>query len=55
MQRKKDIAGRRSLRHLVHQRAKMLKYIKRTDPRRYERILERVALEREGVEGELVV
>ena len=55
MQRKKDIAGRRSLRLLVHQRAKMLKYIKKIDPGRYERVLERCALERESVEGELVV
>ena len=55
MLRKKDIAGRRALRQLVHQRAKMLKYIKRLDAGRYDRILQRVALEPESVEGELVV
>lgn len=55
MRSKKDIAGRRSLRQLVHQRAKMLKYIKKQGASRYERILKRTALERESVEGELVV
>lgn len=55
MRSKKDIAGRRSLRMLVHQRAKMLKYIKRIDRGRYARILQRVGLEAEAVEGELIV
>ncbi|KAI5119723.1 hypothetical protein M0805_001436 [Coniferiporia weirii] len=55
MQRKTDTHGRRSLRLLAHQRAKMLKYIKRIDRDRYDRILERVALEPESVEGEVIV
>ncbi|KAH8119738.1 hypothetical protein DFH11DRAFT_1873111 [Phellopilus nigrolimitatus] len=55
MQRKKDIHGRRALRMVVHQRAKMLKYIKRVDRHRYDRILARVGVEPESVEGELVV
>ena len=55
MQRKKDLHGRRAIRMLIHQRQKMLKYIKRLDRDRYDRILERVALEPEAVEGELVV
>lgn len=55
MQRKKDIGGRRALRLLIHQRAKMLKYIKRVDRDRYDVILQRLALEPEAVEGELVV
>lgn len=55
MQRKKDISGRRDLRMLVHQRAKLLKYIKRVDRDRYDIILQRLALEAEAVEGELVV
>ncbi|KAL5533799.1 hypothetical protein ACEPAG_259 [Sanghuangporus baumii] len=55
MERKKDIHSRRPLRLLVHQRAKMLKYIKRIDRDRYDSILERVGLEPEAVEGELVV
>ncbi|KAL5494821.1 hypothetical protein ACEPAI_283 [Sanghuangporus weigelae] len=55
MERKKDIPSRRSLRLLVHQRAKMLKYIKRIDRDRYDTILERVGLEPGAVEGELVV
>ena len=55
MQRKKDISGRRALRMLVHQRAKLLKYIKRVDRDRYDVILQRVALEPEAVEGELII
>ncbi|THH10392.1 hypothetical protein EW145_g1360 [Phellinidium pouzarii] len=55
LERKKDLHGRRAVRLLVHQRAKMLKYIKRIDRDRYDRILQRVALEPESVEGELVV
>jgi small subunit ribosomal protein S15 len=52
---KKDIHGRRPLRLLIHQRAKMLKYLKRVDRDRYDQILERCALEPGAVEGELVV
>ena len=52
---KKDIANRRSLRRLVHQRAKILRYLKRVDEDRYDRVLERLGLERSAVEGELVV
>jgi small subunit ribosomal protein S15 len=52
---KRDVANRRSLRRLVHQRAKLLKYLKRTDRDRYERVLERLGLEPGAVEGELVV
>ncbi|KAH9958983.1 hypothetical protein BC827DRAFT_536378 [Russula dissimulans] len=52
---KKDVASRRSLRRLVHQRAKLLKYLKRTNRDRYEQVLERLGLERGAVEGELVV
>ncbi|KAF8492789.1 mitochondrial ribosomal protein S15 [Russula emetica] len=52
---KRDVANRRSLRRLVHQRAKLLKYLKRTDRDRYERVLERLGLEPGAVEGELLV
>ncbi|GBE77353.1 hypothetical protein SCP_0102260 [Sparassis crispa] len=52
---KKDISNRRSLRRLVHQRAKILKYLKRVDQDRYDNVLERLGLEPESVEGELVV
>lgn len=52
---KRDVSNRRSLRRLVHQRAKILKYLKRTDRDRYERVLERLGLEPGAVEGELVV
>ena len=52
---KRDVANRRSLRRLVHQRAKLLKYLKRADRDRYERVLERLGLEPGAVEGELVI
>ena len=52
---KKDIANRRSLRRLVHKRAKILRYLKTVDEDRYDRVLERLGLERGAVEGELVV
>lgn len=52
---KKDISNRRSLRRLVHQRAKVLRYLKRLDRDRYDNVLGRLGLEPESVEGELVV
>ncbi|EIN14263.1 hypothetical protein PUNSTDRAFT_129892 [Punctularia strigosozonata HHB-11173 SS5] len=52
---KKDIRNRRSLRELVHKRAKILKYLKRKHRDRYDIVLERLALHPEAVEGELVV
>ncbi|KAH9056867.1 mitochondrial ribosomal protein S15 [Lactarius vividus] len=52
---KRDVANRRNLRRLVHQRAKILKYLKRTNRDRYERVLERLGLAPGAVEGELVV
>jgi small subunit ribosomal protein S15 len=52
---KRDLANRRNLRRLVHQRAKLLKYLKRTNRDRYERVLERLGLAPGAVEGELVV
>lgn len=52
---KRDVGNRRGLRRLVHQRAKILRYLKRKDQDRYETILQQLALEPESVEGELVV
>ncbi len=52
---KHDIAGRRSLRTLVHKRAKILRYLKRKDRDRYDAVLERLGLEPKSVEGELVI
>ena len=50
-----DVGNRRGLRKLVHQRAKILRYLKKTDRQRYDFILDRLGLEAESVEGELVV
>lgn len=52
---KKDIRNRRSLRMLVHQRAKILKYLKRKNRDRYDIVLDRLGLHPEAIEGELVV
>lgn len=52
---RRDLGNRRGLRKLVHQRAKILKYLKRVNQNRYETVLEQLALEPESVEGELVV
>jgi len=55
MEHKRDISQRRALRVLVHKRAKMLKYLKRTDRARYDVCLERLAIEPSAIEGEIVV
>lgn len=52
---KKDVISRRRLRELVHKRAKVLRYLKGVDLDRYELCLERIGVEPESVEGELVV
>ncbi|KAF8727515.1 ARM repeat-containing protein, partial [Rhizoctonia solani] len=48
-----DIHNRRSLRMMVHKRAKILRYLKRLDLERYEAVLPRLGLEAAAVEGEL--
>lgn len=55
MRCKRDLAGRRALRLLVHDRAKLLKYLKRKDRNRYDLLLDRIGVEPEAVEGELLV
>jgi len=52
---KKDVANVRHLQRLVHQRAKILRYLKRLDFERWRICLDRLALEPEAVEGELNV
>ncbi|KAF4616528.1 hypothetical protein D9613_008573 [Agrocybe pediades] len=52
---KRDVGNRRGLQKLVHQRAKLLRYLRGKDRDRYETILQQLALEPESVEGELVV
>ena len=55
MRSRKDVASRRSLRSLIHQRQKILKYLKRLDRDRYDICLERLGLEPEAVEEQLIV
>ncbi|CAE6415373.1 unnamed protein product [Rhizoctonia solani] len=50
-----DIHNRRSIRMLVHKRAKILKYLKQLDLTRYEAVLPRLGLEAAAIEGELIV
>ncbi|KAH9477832.1 30S ribosomal protein S15 [Psilocybe cubensis] len=52
---KRDVANRRGLTKLVHQRAKLLRYLKGVSRDRYETLLEQLALDPESVEGELVL
>lgn len=52
---RRDVSNRRSIRQLVHQRAKILKYLKRLDRGRYETVLGRLGIEEGAIEGELVV
>ncbi|CDU24963.1 related to MRPS28-mitochondrial ribosomal protein, small subunit [Sporisorium scitamineum] len=50
-----DNSNRRSMSLLTHQRAKILKYLKRKSPQRYHGILPRIGIEARAVEGEIVV
>lgn len=50
-----DNANRRGIAMLVHKRAKVLKYLKKKSPVRYEAILPRLGLEARAVEGEIIV
>jgi small subunit ribosomal protein S15 len=52
---RRDVGNRRNLRRLVHQRARLLRYLKGHARGRYDVILEQLALEPESVEGELVI
>ncbi|TRM70440.1 hypothetical protein BD626DRAFT_477444 [Schizophyllum amplum] len=52
---KRDVGNRLPLRKLVHQRAKLLRYLKRTDRARWNILLDRCGLEADAVEGELIV
>ncbi|KAL9932219.1 hypothetical protein V8E36_008991 [Tilletia maclaganii] len=50
-----DNHNRRQMNMMVHKRAKLLKYLKRTEPVRYQKLLPRVGLLPRAVEGELVL
>ncbi|CAD6907122.1 unnamed protein product [Tilletia controversa] len=50
-----DNSNRRQMNMMVHKRAKLLKYLKRTEPVRYQALLPRVGLVPRAVEGELVL
>ncbi|KAJ7087885.1 hypothetical protein C8R44DRAFT_893120 [Mycena epipterygia] len=52
---KHDVQNKLSLRRLVHQRARVLRYLKRTQRIRYDALLQQLAIEPDAVEGELVV
>lgn len=52
---KRDIQNRRSLRLLIHKRAHILKYYKRTNVDAYDGLLADLGLARSAVEGELMV
>ncbi|KAI6012020.1 hypothetical protein EDC04DRAFT_2761967 [Pisolithus marmoratus] len=50
-----DVDNRRALRRMVHQRAKVLKYLKQKDLDRHEAVLPRLGLEPGSLEGEILV
>jgi len=52
---KRDVGNRRGLLKLIHQRARILRYLKRLDQNRYDVILRRLALDPKSVEGELTL
>ncbi|KZT52891.1 S15/NS1 RNA-binding domain-containing protein [Calocera cornea HHB12733] len=52
---KKDIHNRRSLKSMVHERAKILKYLERLDPARFDDLLPRLGLDPVAVQGEIIV
>ncbi|KAF7338164.1 hypothetical protein MVEN_02041300 [Mycena venus] len=52
---KHDLQNKLSLRKLVHQRAKVLKYLKRTARVRYDTLMQQLCIEPDAVEGELIV
>jgi len=52
---KRDVSNRRPLLKLIHQRAKILRYLKRLDRNRYEVVLPRLALDPRSIEGELTL
>ncbi len=52
---RKDVNAKRHLRELVYQRARILKYLKRTDRVRWDMLLPRLGVEPGAVEGELMV
>lgn len=50
-----DNHNRRSMNQLVHQRASLLKYLKRKSLSRYEALLPRIGVVPRAVEGEVIV
>ncbi|KDN52195.1 hypothetical protein K437DRAFT_244165 [Tilletiaria anomala UBC 951] len=50
-----DNSNRRAMNILVHQRAKVLKYLKRCSPQRYSDVLPRLGLDPRAVEGEITL
>lgn len=51
----RDIHNRRNLRLLIHKRARVFKYLKRSEPLKYAQTLKDCGLEPGAVEGELMV
>lgn len=51
--RRKDFANLRHVRRLVHQRVKILKYLKRVDFQRWETCLQQIGIFPASLEGEI--
>ncbi|CAO1622103.1 unnamed protein product [Sympodiomycopsis kandeliae] len=52
---RKDNSTRRHMTQIVHQRAKLLKYLRRSAPQKYRALLPRIGVNPRAVEGEIVV
>lgn len=51
----RDIENRRPLRTLVHQRARILRYLRAVDVKRYDDCLHKIGVVPRAVEGEVIV
>lgn len=51
----RDIQNRRPLRSLVHQRARILRYLRAIDVKRYDECLTKIGVVPRAVEGEVVM
>lgn len=50
-----DVANAVRLRHMVHRRQKVLKYLHNIDVKRYDVCLRRIGVDKRAIEGEVIV
>ncbi|EJU02678.1 S15/NS1 RNA-binding domain-containing protein [Dacryopinax primogenitus] len=52
---RKDVHNQRSLKTMVHKRAKILKYLERLDSQRFDAVLPRLGIDPRAIRGEIIV